>query len=202
MLRRITEIQKKYNNIVNNFQTFCLNPSYENYKQIINCEKLKRLEGNDYIIWQKAVEYKYNYFTKLHLQDENNKLKKEFFDMCDEIIKSLEKKPSRTSLNAIWHLFFATGEYKYQVYAYLFISNSNISKSLSNYAIDLFENIKKLYINQIDIYQNISINWFDELKVEMDIINFNRIRNKAEEKINDMNDEKQNLIKKDDNLYF
>src|SRR3989344_1128619 len=179
-MSKIKKLQEEYEYIIKKFQTFCLNPNNEDFKLIIECKKLQINEGDDYNIWLYAVINKHPEFMKyINESCVNISNFSSFNILSDEILSTVMKNPTKSRLDKVWHMFFATGEYKYQEICYQMMGHKDAKESLKKYSCDIYVNIKKLYKNEINELKKNS-NWKHN---DLSIIDFTYIEFIANEYI-------------------
>jgi hypothetical protein len=173
MKARIERWAKEVDDLTFEMQLFCLNPTEEIYKKIISCERLKMLEGIDYDTWKLAVDVTYPFGKSHDDAVQKKKFNKASANMCAYLLE----KPTKGLHSKVWHLFFATGDYKYLDYIFQTSGNEAFDPKLREYSTDLYIKIKNTYEERIEKLMLENPDHFDRMphsKAHFDFSNFER----------------------------
>lgn len=135
-------------------KTFCLNPSWNIFKNICENETIKK--NKSFSIWRAACIISYvDSWAENKAFPDNSKymIKKDEFvkyytDEGKKIIVDIQNAPTIALLNHIWFMFYATGEIGFLQTAFE-VGGTDCSKVLQDTAVDLYNRSKSLFMKRI-----------------------------------------------------
>lgn len=159
---KIAQFQKELETQILRMQFFHLDPQYDHYKEITEHQKLCREQEHVLEWWKLACFVEYGEVWKLDSFGGLNKeqaLRKYVKDV-EELIKKHDARPSIMTLDRIWYLFFASGDYKYLKIGFETAGNVAASVGLRDDALKMFEQIREQYAEKIREAKNHDPNYF------------------------------------------
>lgn len=151
---KIAQFQKELETLTLRMQFFHLDPQYSHYKEIISHTKLGREQEHVLEWWKLACLVEYGDAWKEFIGDKINGLPREqalnkYVREVTDLIKKHDTRPTSTSLDRIWYLFFASGDYKYLKIGFETAGNMAASPGLRDDALKMFETIRDQYAGNI-----------------------------------------------------
>lgn len=187
-MSRIIKTKKETEELTLAMQKFCLDPSFDTFAKICACKRLRTMEGYDFEIWRLAVLYVWGHTweTKYgqdavivasggYSQDYLGEFERAEAKLCERTLKN----PTKSSLTAVWHMYFATGEFKYLEVAYQVAGYPNKHKE---YASDVYAKIRDTYSEEVNELIKKDPNHFRGREDHYNFVNFGNHVKKIVEK--------------------
>jgi len=153
-MSRLKHIKEQTELLTLRMQTFCLDPKWQNFIDIIYDKKIQNEQSDVFDYWKKACLAKYGYFWtewyehELLKPDVLDKITTETIDMSRRLQTRLQVQPRPVLLDRMWYLFFATGDLGCLREAYSVGSSQN-SKTLALNAVEMFQKFRNFYESKI-----------------------------------------------------
>ncbi len=155
-------------------QFFHLDPKWTDFLEICDCVKLRSEPVFD--LWRLGCLITYG--VDWVESDAREQHLEEFTELEEKLIKKLNSYPNSTTLDQVWYLYFATGDYKYLKAAFEVAGHDKTKPGLREDAISMYSTIEEQYAEKIaealqhdpKYFDNSSAkyNW-DRLKAEIGI---------------------------------
>lgn len=169
---KIEQYKKELETLTLRMQFFHLDPQYNHFKEIINHKKLCSEQAHVIDWWKTAclIEYGDEWAKTYDMKDfwinglgvdnsgfsdlsgfsvEKTGILQKYTKDTTDLIKKHDKRPTPTSLDQIWYLFFASGDYKYLKIGFETAGNMAASMGLRDDALRMFEGIREQYMEKI-----------------------------------------------------
>ena len=153
-MQRTKELQKRLNTLVLRMQFFCLDPQWNNFKDIGENAKVRLKD--EYDIWSMAAlsqyytEWKKHYDNELLADDLVDAWKTCFDTEYAKLMTNSMKKPTSMLVDKLWYVFFATGKYEHLENIFIVIGDSRINKTLAEILADQFATIMLQFNNTVE----------------------------------------------------
>jgi hypothetical protein len=173
---KLAKLKKHIEDLTVSMHKFCLEPSYEKFKEICACESIRRQNEENFEAWRLAVLYKFSeeweltndIITGESLESLHEKFLKLESNLCEVILD----KPSQTIANKIIHIYFATGELKYIDLFYQIMGHENISLTSRQQIAGVYNNVRELYMATVASLLHTNPNHFDDRSIDVSSVDF------------------------------
>lgn len=169
-MSRRKQIKEQTELLTLRMQTFCLDPKWQNFIEIIYNKNIQNEQSDVFEYWKKACLAKYGYFWtewyehELLEPDVLDEIISETVDMSRRLQTRLQVQPRPVLLDRMWYLFFATGDLGCLREAYS-VGGSQSSKSLAINAVEMFQKFRNFYESKIaDALRN-DVNYFEHHEI-------------------------------------
>jgi hypothetical protein len=210
---RIAQYKKELEILILRMQFFHLDPQYSHFTEIIEHKKLCSEQEHVIDWWKLACFIEYGdkwQLTTLNNLTREQALRKYVKDV-DDLIKKHDSRPTTVTLDRIWYLFFASGDYKYLRIGFETAGNSAASSGLRDDALKMFESIREQYAEKIREAKNHDKDYFKNHEIsntrnaeskwlDLDVEIQGKITQLQEEEVDD--DDIDRLIKADKKYRF
>jgi hypothetical protein len=171
---RLKQYRKNVELLTKRMQFFCLDPQYNNFVEICNCNKLKSEQNHVFDIW-KTTALACNGMRWISEFGERKDLNKNiirdalilFIKNDENVLKLFNENPTDTRLDRIYYMFFASGRYKYLKACYEAIVNEKAKKKFIDIAVQMYDTIQEEYSEKINIIRKRGV---DDIKSIIDCI--------------------------------
>ena len=138
----------RYDELYGKMQVFCIDPKLEDYKTIVDYTKMNFICGFEE--WKTAALACYGDYWKSvdPSLDIPYGIKDEYNKMVSNSCRKLFDKPTGSTLDKTWYLFFASGNYECLEAAYSVIGADN--EKLSKIATDLYDQVRTTYEKKLE----------------------------------------------------
>lgn len=159
---KIAQFQKELETLTLRMQFFHLDPQYDHYKEIVEHQKLSREQEHVLEWWKMAcfVEYGESWNMDSFSGMNREQALRKYVKDVDELVKKHDARPTTMSLDRIWYLFFASGDYRYLKIGFETAGNIAASAGLRDDALKMFEQIREQYAEKIREAKNHDPNYF------------------------------------------
>lgn len=164
----ITQLKQQTETLTLRMQFFHLDPKWKDFLEICDCAKLRNEQSHVYDIWRLGCLVTYSVYWVEHYCDHpllestaQEQHLEEFKDLEEKLIKKLNSYPSSTTLDQVWYLYFATGDYKYLKAAFEVAGHNKTKPGLREDAISMYSTIEEKYSEKINEALNHDPKYFD-----------------------------------------
>lgn len=159
---KIAQFKKELETLTVRMQFFHLDPQYNHYQEIISHQKLCREQEHVIEGWKLACFVEYGEIWKMEsfLNLNREQALSKYVKMVEELVKRHDARPSTMTLDRIWYLFFASGDYKYLKIGFETAGNVAASAGLRSDALKMFEQIREQYAEKIREAKDHDSNYF------------------------------------------
>jgi len=159
-MSKLAELKQKMETLTLQMQFFCLDPQYQIFQEICKTRLIKAGKYAD--IWKLAVLDTYGdkwleegYIDRDETDlDEMDKLTETFESAKDKLLTQVQKKPTRSNIDQLWYLFFATGKSSLLVHIYKAMGDDRVNKRFAEDMADMYINFTIEYRKKIQEIEN------------------------------------------------
>lgn len=158
-------------------QYFCLDPKWENYRDIMANNKLRMDYGDFLSTWENAVITTYGVAWNNSLPDGENttgltpvhmdQYREKYHNDIRSISAKLLVRPTRNLLDKGWYLFFATGNVLFLKMAFEVAGNPRGKRDLQDVALQMYQTFREAYKKKIGEMMEKNPNFFKNIEEEL-----------------------------------
>jgi len=153
----IARMKQEVDTLTLRMQFFHLDPKWKNFLEICNNNKLKLDQSHVFEHWRLGCLTTFHDYWVEQWGDTHPLLKEEveeeqilqFAALEEELNKRLAAAPKTTTLDQIWYMYFATGEYKYMKAAFEIAGHPRAKPGTRDDAIIMYTTIQEKYAEKI-----------------------------------------------------
>lgn len=170
MSKSINELRKQLETDVLRMQFFCLDPKWENFRDICANRKLVMEQGDNFDVWKVAAISTFGKQWNSIYGEETTGLnpvaldsaRSKYHNYIKTISSRLLVRPTRGNLDKMWYFFFATGDINFLRTCFETAGNTRCNGDLRDVAIEMFETFRKEYIKKAAEARESRPNFFAE----------------------------------------
>lgn len=176
--RRVGAHMARVESLTKSMQMFCLDPKYEKFQEICQCDSILRREGDDFKAWKMACLFKYSEWWEREQDNESDKILTNEYNVFEEILcKKAIESPTQTIATQVFHLFCATGELKYIDLYYQCMGHERLPIQTRQFLIKAFKALKELFIPEVKRWLAVDPDHFKKFGLQESVVDFSYFDN-------------------------